>query len=325
MKKTLVICLAFFAITIYAQRVDTPRVFVATTEAEMYALFNQMLDSARVSNIFTPFTDPTAEKFGFDIYREIENRDTLMKFEQWIPKGFTLNRFYWGYISNSMSIDFYGRFLDYLKQLDVIENYFVKNNINHSLPLIMRIIIRQYESGTLNEHDSIKARQLIGETLLRLINDNHSYAVASWFHEYVTDTIRQALIKVLENPFYPKEYLEFFMSQQDTLHLDTISIPPHLRRNVRWERRGEFTDEELVYVDRFSNFLFFDRIGREEFGGLSAGEAYLESRKRFFQEWHRRTGFFLNLKDLERYAHEKNDELLIKHIKIFKEKFPDYH
>lgn len=324
MKKAVTICLVFYAIAIYAQRIDTQQVFVATSEAEVYELFNQMLDSARVSNRFlepSGWSSVLPDGFGFGILREIENRDTLMKFIQSCrenpERGFVCNRVYWGYISNSMPIDFYGRFLNHLRQLDVLENHFIKREINQPLLPVMRIIKRQYESGELNEQDSAKARQLIEETMLRLINDDHSYWWLASFHEYVTDTIRQALINVLENPFFPEEYLDFFMSQQDTLHLDITDIPDSLRV----VRRVGSTPEERVYFRRFERFQFYEELG--EVWGLSAGEAYLERRRRFFKDWIRETGF-LPIRSIARYAYEKNDELLIKHLKKFRERFPDF-
>ena len=325
-KNISIICLAFFVITVYAQRADRQQIFVATSEKEMHQLFNQMLDSARVSNVFLSPCLFRVDWFGFALMREIESRDTLMKFAQCClessREGFICDRFYWGYISNSMSIDFYGRFLDYLRKLNTTESYFVKSRVNFPLFLVIRIIKRQYESGELNEQDSVQARQLIEETLLRMINDDHNYRMLVEFHEYVTDSVRQALINVLENPFFPAEYLEFFMSRQDTLHLDTISIPQHLRQRVFYDMRGEFTAEELVYIDKMNVFWSLDRTGREIFGGLSAGETYLKGRKRFFEALGQ-TGF-LPVNHIARYAYKKRDELLIKHLKKFRERFPDF-
>ena len=327
-KMMLPICLAFFTCLTYAQRVDTQEVFVATSEEEVFRLYNQMLDSARLFHAFMDLpahTEPFS--FGFlDRERELEGRNTILKFAQDCRRGlwngvweYRCDRFYWMYISNSMPVDFYGRFLSYLEQLDVIENYFIKHLINRPLFPILEILIKQYEQGKLNEADSIKARILIEETMLRLINDMHDFFRSTRHHKYVTDNVRQALINALENPFYPTAYLEFYMSQQNTSSIDTVGIAEDIMRmgiNSRPSRR--LTEEEFEDYFRAVRFASYQRLG-EEWGGLSAEEAYLERKRREF----RQQGF-LPINSIARYAHEVQDELLIKHLKEFKKKHPDY-
>ena len=321
-----------YSFLVYAQRIDVQQIFAATSEEEMYKFYDQMIDSARLSNRFI-HSDDSTRPFNFGFFEEIESKDTLIKFVQecWVRRGdYICARFYWIYLSNNMPIDFYGRLLDYFRDVKRRENYFLKIESIKLLDPIIRIIIKKYESGILDEQDSIKALQLIEETLLRLINDAHDYTWLlshkyTWlliFDKYITDNIRQALVRVIENPFYPEEYLDFYLSQQDTTVLDTIGIPA----NIRPQWRPRFTpeelqiyEEELPLFERLQRFLRYERIGREEYGGLSAGQAYLRRRQDGFGD-----KGYLNIRYIEDYAYHKNDELLIKHLKEFKIKHPDY-
>ena len=319
-KIILSVYLASFAFFVYAQRVDVPQVFVATSEEEMYKLYDQMLDSARLSNRF--LYPGNVERFSFGFFYEFEDRDTILKLVQrceWKRDDeYICSRSYRGYISNSLSIDFYGRIFNYLKQLDVIENYYIKDDINQLLTPISNIIIKQYESGELNEEDNIKARLLIEETMLRIINGDHNYRGLISYHNYITDNIRKALVDVIENPFYPKEYLDFYMSRQNTSSIDTIGIPESTKEKVLKNRLYSLTEKELKDHLRLSSFLFYQELGKE-WGGLSAKEAYLERKRReFYQKG------YLPIRDIEEYAHQKDDGLLIKHLKEFKKKYPDY-
>lgn len=249
----LVIYITFFLRLANSQHIDIQKVFVATSEKEVYEIYNQMLDSARLSNYFLE-PHPMIEKFSFGYFEEIESKDTLMKFEQECRKNFQdhiCQRVYWSYLSNNMPINFYEHFLLYLKQLDRIENYYIKSSINGQLLPIMRIMINQYESGKLNEQDNIKAQQLIEETMLRLINDNHNYRWLTNHDKYITDKVRKALVNVIQNPFYPVEYLDFYMSQQDTLKVDTVGIPDYIKKKYEKER---FYADEIAYYERLSRF-----------------------------------------------------------------------
>ena len=325
-KFVLTVYLALFACWGYAQRMDTQEIFIATSEKEMYQLYAQMLDSARLSNYFLS-PNPMIDRFGFSVFEEIESKDTIMKFVQLCRKNsredYICKRGYSTYISNCMPVDFYERFLIYLKQMDKIENYYIKSHIYSPLHPVVRIVIKQYESGNLNKDDSIKARQLIEETLLTLINDNHNYRGLLRYDKYITDNIRRALVDVLENPFYPTKYLDFHISQQDTTCLDTVGIPPNI---ATLRRKAHFTPEELeVYkrdlplYERLQRFLNYERMGKIEYNGLSAGQAYLQEKR----DWFTAKGY-LPINEIAKYAYQKQDELLIKHLKEFKKKHPDY-
>lgn len=320
---TLLLAMLFFTCLGYAQRIDKQTIFVATSEEEVYKLYDQMLDSLRITSEFLQQNREGLrdDNFVFGYFEEIEGSDTIMKFVQnckWQSDGeYICRRFYRSYISNSMPIDFYERFLKYLKQLDKIENYFIKGCINTPLFPIIDIIEKLYESGNLNKEDSIKARRLIEETILRLINDNHNYRGfieykgEITYDKYMTDKIRQALVNIIKNPFYPKEYLDLYMSLQDTVCVDTTGIPAYIRTKSRWK----FTAEEWAYAKRLDEFELYEEIGKEEYNGLSAGQAYLQRKKEKFRE-----KGYLPIKYIADYAYQKNDKLLIKHLEKFKKK-----
>ena len=321
----LLVNIAFLFCLANAQRIDKQEVFVATSEKEVYKFYNQMLDSKRLSNRFI-HNDDSTEPFGFGYFYEFESRDTLMKFVQSCEEKFhgdyICDRFYWSYISNCMPIDFYEHFLNYLKELDIIENYYLKSKINGQLMPIMDIIIEQYESGQLNKEESKKAHRLIEETFLRIVNDNHNYRLLIDYDNYITDKIRNDLVHIIENPFYPTAYLDFYMSQQDTACLDTVGIPPNIfpRRKAHFTpEEKEIYDKEISLYRRLEKFRGYERVGRIEYNGLSAGQAYLQ-RKR---EWFSAKGY-LPINEIAKYAYQKQDKLLIKHLKEFKKKYPDY-
>ena len=79
-KNLLLVCLMLFAYLANAQRFDKQEIFVATTEKQVYELYNQMLDSVRVSNRFLS-DSRIFNGFGFMPFEEMESTDTLMKFE----------------------------------------------------------------------------------------------------------------------------------------------------------------------------------------------------------------------------------------------------
>jgi hypothetical protein len=87
---------------------------------------------------------------------------------------------------------------------------------------------------------------------------------------------------------------------------------------MKYNRR-QFTDEETVYYRKLQNFLAYERIGKKEYNGLSAGQAYLQKKRDNF----RKKGY-LPVNEIAEYADQKQDELLIKHLKEFKKKHPDY-
>jgi hypothetical protein len=320
MKQILIGLLFLLTISVvYAQRKDVQKIFVATTEQEVFLLYNQMLDSARVSNRFlSPSRGTKNDYFAFGFFKEIASKDTLIKIVQscrQTKNNYTCKRFYQPYITSTMSIDFYERFLDYLEKINITENFFIKDEINRVLIPIRRIIIKQYESGKLTARDSNTAKRLIESTILKLIKNNHNYRGLFNYETYITDTIRQALVDVIKNPFYPTEYVDFYMSKQDTLSIDTVGISNYAKiRN--WMT---LSGDSLANYQRMLHFQTYEKIGREKYNELSAGQAYLQSLKDDFYE-----KGYLPIKDIEEYAYQRKDEILIQHLKEFKKKHPDY-
>ena len=146
-----------------------------------------------------------------------------------------------------MPLDFYERFLYYL------DNYRQSSNI---FICIMRIalyalrngFIKHYESGKLSKSDSIKALCLIEKATLRIINDSYSYEFLYGNNKYVTESIREALINAIKNPFYPQCYLDFYLKEVvDTMRVDTTGIP------LRW---NEFVKGEEYILQVILDMIF---------------------------------------------------------------------
>ena len=94
-----------------------PNKFIALTEAEVYKLYDQMLDSIKVSggHVHQNANDYDYDFFSFIFFDNIDSKDTIMRVEQdFLSLG---GRTYFAYISNCMPIAFYERFLDYLKEI----------------------------------------------------------------------------------------------------------------------------------------------------------------------------------------------------------------
>jgi hypothetical protein len=329
MKKTIFIAgMMMLPCLLWAQRIDVP-IKYATTEQEMYKLFEQMLDSVVQSDEYANPDNYCAVGASF----EMNAKDTLMIFEQYCEhyygREYICSRNYYYYLSNCMLVDFYERFLNYLAKLSKSNNYYVKKYAYEPLYTITNILIQQYESGKLSKNDSLKAWNLIELTIIRIINEEHSFYAIPGYHDfqkgrekYMTDNIRQALIREIKNPYYPTEYLDFYMSKQDTAFLDTTGIPANI--NPRWKvqfapEELEIYEKEIPLYTKLQTFLMYERIGREEYNGLSAGQAYLKRKRDEF----RKKGY-LDINIIAEYAYKKQDELLIKHLKAFKKKHPDY-
>jgi hypothetical protein len=123
---------------LYAQK-DIPNKLSAVSEEAVYKLYEQMLDSAIVFN-----ASPISNYF-----REIENSDTIMKFEQYCywyrGEDFVCDRnIYDAYISNKMLIVFYEKFLNYLKNLWNNDNIFYKYYSRYPIRTIRNILISTY-------------------------------------------------------------------------------------------------------------------------------------------------------------------------------------
>lgn len=263
-----------------AQRVEIQHRFFAATERDMYKLYDQMMDSTRISN---RYLDTRDNRFTIGFFEEINSRDTLMKFKQecyYIHDTiFFCERFYYSYISNCQPVAFYGRLMNYLKGIEKRENYFLKRESTKQLYYIRQILKKQYESGKLDQKEKAEALELMELATLRMINDGHSF---KGYDQYMTDNIRRALVNMIDHPFYPAEYLDFYMSRQDTACVDTTGIPNEIKaKYVQWN--GAYVSGNYDYDSRLRSFFAYKRRG-EEWGGLSPGQAYLEAKRRWFPE-----------------------------------------
>jgi hypothetical protein len=293
----------------------------ATSEEDMYKIYNQMLDSSRISNYC--LYPGKIDCFSFGFWGEMDSdADTIAKFEQVCDRtlhdDYICRHSYLLYISKNVSVDFYERYLDYLKGLDKIENYCIRNAPNWDLSKIRDALIRHYESGVLNQKDSIKALKLIERTLLESVSrDNHYYSVI--FNEkYVTDNVREALVDAIKHPFYPTEYYDVFMSYQDTLSIDTTGLGiPDTTKAKYGKNLKRFYPEEIGYYERLRDFFTYEKLGKEQ--GISSGQAYLKDKSKWFMD-----KGYLPINTIAEYAYKKQDKLLIKHLKEFKKKHPGY-
>lgn len=315
MMKHIIITVIFatFSFLLQAQSKVVQQVLFATNEKEMYKLYEQLLDSAIILKDIS---------VGYGFYFEIESKDTLVKFKQkcyyYRGEDYICERnTYFSYISYSQPISFYENFFDYLENLEQNDNYFYKRFSTSPLGSIRNILITKYESGTLSKEDSLKALELIEQTTLRIVNDAHSYNFLYGDNKYMTENIRQALINVIEHPFYPESYLDFYLSEVvDTTVLDTTGIPIDVQKKYKkW--KGLYVSGNSDYDSRLASFHFYKRMGDEL--GLSPGQACIEEKKKEFRE-----KGYLGINAIADYAYKTQDTLLIKHLKEFKKKHPDY-
>jgi hypothetical protein len=336
-------------LSISAQRTDVQNVLVATLEKDVYKLFDRMLDSARMSNnCLYPchFSYMDDDVFGFSHcwdfeefkefkdndtimilsmkgYKELKGTDTIIIFEQNCRRDldkYICKNFYWVYLSVDMQMDFYERLLDYFaKIVDVKENYCMRNQFVGEYSVLRCMLIKRYESEKLlNKRDSLNFLKLIERTILDGITKGHLYsALLETDDKYITNKIRNALINILNNPFYPTEYYEIFMSHQDTSFADTTNIPDTTKTKYYKKRNLHPSHEESVYYSQLSKFSWYEKIGKKQ--GLSPGQAYLKK----ISECCIEKGY-VHIDIIEEYAYKKQDELLIKHLKEFKKKHPDY-
>lgn len=315
MKKVIIALSVFLLISLIggAQSKPTQQVLIANTEKEMYEIYRQLLDSSLYH-----------KQNSFPTLRPLASADTIMKIEQrcyWyrgFPEEFVCeqNR-YNVFLSNAMPLDFYERFLYYLDNYRQSSNIFYMHYANSPLYALRNGFIKHYESGKLSKSDSIKALCLIEKATLRIINDSYSYEFLYGNNKYVTESIREALINAIKNPFYPQCYLDFYLKEVvDTMRVDTTGIPLEIR-NEFVKRRGIYSSGNLGYDFRLNDFYFLKEMGDEL--GISPGQAYIEERKqRFIHKG------FLHINIIADYANRSRDTLLIKHLKEFKKKHPDY-
>jgi len=307
---------ATFSFLLQAQPKVVQQVLFATSENEMYKIFEQLLDSTLMLKEIS---------IG-NHFQEIESSDTLIKFEQYCYNRFDFahgevytceRNSYFSYISNSQSISFYKNFLNYLEKFGKSDNYFHKRFSTAPLSAISSILIRKYDTMKLSQKESKEVLRLIEEITLKRINDAHDYWFLYGANKYMTKTIHQALINVIEHPFYPENYLNFYlMNVVDTTVLDTTGIPVDIQKAYKkW--KGMYTSGNLDYDLRLATFYNYKRMGDEL--GLSPGQAYMEERKKSFPE-----KGYLDINVIADYAYKNKDSLMIEYLKKYKKKHPDY-
>lgn len=315
MKIKNIIILAALSLTIPAQsQPPVQHKLIATTENEMYSIYEQLLDSA------IALKRPLISYY----FGSIENSDTLMKIEQYcywyrgFPEQYICEKErYDVFISALMPVEFYERFLNFLIQLGKKDNIFNKYYSVYPLYRIKDILINRYEYGKLSMTKSLKVLKLIEDATLRLILDAHDYRFLYGNNKYITENIRSALVNVIEHPFYPESYLDFYLKEVvDTMVLDTTGIPIEIKKE-REKWKGLYVSGNLDYDLRLARFDTYKMIGDEL--GLSPGQAYLEEKKKAFRE-----KGYLDINVIADYAYKTQDTLLIKHLKEFKKKHPDY-
>ena len=79
-KVVLTVYLVVYSCLAYAQRIDIQHTFIATTEEEVYKLYDQIADSVRLSNKFAVHDFSSFAITPFFEFFELESKDTLMKF-----------------------------------------------------------------------------------------------------------------------------------------------------------------------------------------------------------------------------------------------------
>ncbi len=328
MKKIVILLIiSLWSSMLLAQQADNvPKKFVATSEKEMYQLLEKMIDSTLIEkknhhqseNRFGDYFEASLSIFS----DYISNKDTLLIFVQDCDENKTVenkcNNKYYASISESMPIAFYERLLNYLDGLRKSDNY---HKIMYSFePLynIRDILIKQYESNILNKTDSKKVLDLIEKISLISIKEEHYYgylrADEAKPSEYMTPKIREALVNAIENPYYPKDFLNSYMLLQDTTFLDITNIPDSIK--IMHKKKPQIMTE---YSTKLSTYNWYQELGKYKYNGLSAGQAYLEEKRKTFS-----LQGYSGIEDIARYAYMHNDTLLIKYLNEFKKKHPDY-
>jgi hypothetical protein len=323
-KVLLTLSIALFFGYTYPQCIE----LFATSEAEVYELYDRMLDSVRTTNdcLYATGSLSDASVFSLSFFEEMNGTDTIMKFEQYCKERYntpSMDNFYIASLSCDMPMDFYERFLDYFASLDTRENYCIRKSFVRDYSSLKDMLVKRYESGRLlNKEDSLKALKLIERTELENITRGYLYPSGRDIDDkYMTDKIRMALVNVIKHPFYPKEYYEIFLSYQDTSFADTTNIPDTTRIRLKYRENygvtAFFYPEERDYYVQLNRFFWYEGEGRRE--GLSPGQAYLKYISSFFHQ-----KGYVRIDIIEEYAYKRQDELLLKHLKEFKKKHPDY-
>jgi hypothetical protein len=303
-------------------------VFVATTEKAMYQLIERLQDSVLQRDYYNEYKNKS-DYFDY-VYYAIES-DTLMQIKIDCPtmSGKLYNNFYSVYLSNKMSVSFYDNLFRYAKKLIESQNLYIKG-YGFSIGICTgKIIKEQYKSTKLNKADAVKAKKMIEQMSLWNFDDSAGFSDLAFYDrndsvfqnvsEYkVTEEIRKELIKAIKNPYYPNYYLDFYMSRQDTSFMDITGIPTAFKE--KYNKRNDYSDPtEEKYAMHILYFNRYKAIADYKYGGISPGKAYLEERK----DGYRKKGY-KNINNIAAYAYRVQDQILIKHLKEFKKKHPDY-
>ncbi len=102
--------------------------------------------------------------------------------------------------------------------------------------------------------------------------------------------------------------------------IDTVGIPNYVKEMVLSGRYyTKVAEGDIDHLSMMQTWKYYKMMG-EEWGGLSVEEAYWEKKRRRFIY----TGYRSVIQEIAQYAHETQDKLIIKHLKQFKKKHPDY-
>lgn len=291
----------------------------ATTEKEMYKIYEQFLDSMihfKIDNRITSIW-----------LRTLKSKDTLMILERYciIPFGYGGQRYetsYGMYISDTQPISFYQRFLIYLESLWREDNTYYKNVSCGPLVELRQMFIKKYETEELSAKERKAVFEIIEHTTLRLIkNSRYYYFLFRIDERYVTKKIRQALVESIDNPFYSESYWDFYFQKGfvDTMTIDTTGMPAYIIKLAPKYPKPPYIHIKEEYqqsVSKLYKFYKYEEMGREL--GLSPGQAYIADAKKRF----RRNGC-TDINPITEYAVIKKDTLLIEHLKEFRRKHPD--
>ncbi len=329
-KKTILITIFikfFFTLPnlIYAQNTSFKKVFAAKTEEEMYNIYTQFIDS---SSIY--------KELSFSYINDFNSNDTIMKIEQlygWHRGYATIckqnrNRVY---ISSNMQIDFYERFYHYLDSLRQKESYYSYFLSVVPLYFLRRNFIKLFESGKLNREDSIKTLNMIENVTIKIINDKYDFTFLYFNNtsEYMTENIRQALIKKIKHPFYPEIFLNYYMNNiVDTSDINISNIPIEIKEKLdkkklkslanEYELQKKYGFERISKYEYILNkYYFYKEIGHKL--GISPGQAYLNKKKKMYPY-----KGYLDINAIADYSGKCEDDTFILYLENFQKKHPDY-
>jgi hypothetical protein len=310
----LIIVLMAVALISIGQNPSDKRNLYAKSEIEVYQIFEQLLD-----------TTIRHKKMSFFSVKLFNSKDTLMKIEQnyYFYRGnindviYEPNR-YNVYISKSMSIDFYKRFGNYLNDLGKSENIFYKLFSLQPLYALRTLMIERYETKTFDSKNNEILSNFIENLTLRILKEGYNFYFLRNNETYLTETIKNAIIEVVNDPFYPECYLDYYLEEiVDTSILQINDIPEYVIN--QYKRKGFLEDSILrsKYESRICLYLAYKKIAEDD--GVSIVDAFLNEKKKKFM-YHG----FLDINDIAFYAVKTRDSLLISNLKAFTIKYPEY-